>query len=92
MRILWKPTCLLFCFLSLFLASPSFANPRTGFLDLSALQKAAERVTLEAYPDADDVLLDDYVLTTYEKDGKAVTWDDWGSKILTEKGNRTIGF
>ena len=68
MRILWKPTCLLFCLLSLFWASLSFANPRTGFLDLSALQKAAELVTLEAYPDADDVLLDDYVLTTYEKD------------------------
>ncbi|MDD3952363.1 MAG: DUF3857 domain-containing protein [Lentisphaeria bacterium] len=75
---------LLFCFIG----SLIWANSGSGFLDLGELQRAAAGVTLEVYPDADDVLVDDYVLTTYEKDGTAITWDDWGSKILTEKGKQ----
>ena len=75
---------LLFCLI----VSVAWAQTATGFLDARELQRAAAAVTLAEYPDADDVLVDDYVLTTYEKDGTSVTWDDWGSKILTEKGKQ----
>ena len=62
-------------------------------LDIKALKETAKGVTREKYPDADDVLVDDYLQTTYNADGTSVTYDDQAFKILTEPGknsNRTI--
>lgn len=57
-----------------------------GLLDMTAVRKAAVAVTVEKYPNADDVLLDDHILVEYQADGRAVTWDDTVMKVLTEKG------
>lgn len=64
------------------------ADTRHGFLSEESILQAAAKINAENFPDADDVLIDDYVLTTYEKDGRAQTWDDWASKILSEKGKQ----
>ncbi len=64
-----------------------------AFLNVQEVLKMAQGVTKEKYPDADDALVDDYILTTYQADGTAVTYDDQAFKILTETGknnNRTI--
>ena len=63
--------------------------PPEGFLlDRAAVIQEAAKVTREAYPDADQVLVNDAILEVVAKDGLAVTWDDEYSKILTEKGRR----
>lgn len=62
-----------------------FAN---GILDVDKVLEAAKEVTREKYPNADDVLLDDYILVRYEADGTSLEWDDTFMKILTEKGKR----
>jgi transglutaminase-like putative cysteine protease len=57
--------------------------------------KSANKVTKVKYPNADDVLVDDYIYTKYNTDGTSVTWDDTFIKVLTEKGrrdNKTISF
>ncbi|MBP5672086.1 MAG: DUF3857 domain-containing protein [Victivallales bacterium] len=62
-------------------------------LDIKALLETVKDITREKYPDADDVLVDDYLHTTYQENGKSVTFDDQAFKILTEPGknsNRTI--
>lgn len=64
-----------------------------GFLDIQKIYNESMLVTTGTYPDADDVLLDDAVVTTYQEDGKYVTVDDMALKVLTEQGkrsNRTI--
>ncbi|MBO7090886.1 MAG: DUF3857 domain-containing protein, partial [Victivallales bacterium] len=64
-----------------------------AFLNVQEMLKMAQDVTKEKYPDADDALVDDYILTTYQADGTAVTFDDQAFKILTETGknnNHTI--
>ena len=66
------------------------ADVSQGFLSEEILLQAAAKISTHNFPDADDVLIDDYVLTTYEKDGRAQTWNDWGSKILTEKGKQNM--
>jgi hypothetical protein len=69
------------------------AQEKTSFLNVQEVLKMAQDVTKEKYPDADDALVDDYILTTYQADGTAVTIDDQAFKILTETGknnNRTI--
>ena len=69
------------------------AQEKTEFLNVQEMLKMAQAVTKEKYPDADDALVDDYILTTYQADGTAVTIDDQAFKILTETGknnNRTI--
>lgn len=58
------------------------------FLDTAGLLERAAEATIEKYPDADDVLIDDFVQVTYETDGTSETWDDMAVKILTEKGKR----
>jgi len=50
--------------------------------------KASKSVTAELYPDADDVLLDDYTSVRYNPDGTAIEYCDSYQKILTEKGKR----
>ena len=50
--------------------------------------KAAAAVTSETYPNADIVVVDEYLKTVYQADGTYKTTDDEYIKILTEKGKR----
>jgi len=59
-----------------------------GILVRSDVMKNASEVTKLKYPNADDVLVDDYIYTKYNSDGTSVTWDDTFIKVLTEKGRR----
>lgn len=56
--------------------------------DRAAGLSIAAGVTLEKYPDADTVLIDDTEYTRYNPDGTYVVVDDVYEKILTEKGRR----
>ena len=58
------------------------------FLTLKGIIGQSGSATAEKYPDADDVLLNDYIQVRYEPDGTSETWDDTAIKILTEKGKR----
>ncbi len=58
------------------------------FLKVDDLVKYAAAATAEKYPDADDVLLDDFIQIEYQADGTSEMWDDTAVKILTEKGKR----
>jgi transglutaminase-like putative cysteine protease len=60
----------------------------TGLLDRDTVITAAADVTTEAYPNADDVLVDDLIRVRYEADGTATRWDDTIVKILTERGKQ----
>ncbi len=63
------------------------------FLTHDALRNAGAAITAAAFPDADDVLVDDYTRVIYADDGTAVTWGDSCVKVLTDKGardNRTL--
>ncbi len=64
---------------------PDFSD---GLLERRAVLEAAEEVTAERHPNADDVLVDDHIRVQYNADGTSVTWDDWYVKILTEKGRK----
>ncbi len=46
-------------------------------------------MTAEVYPNADDVVVDEYIHTVYQADGTYQTWDDEYIKVLTEKGKRS---
>ncbi len=83
------PTCTVFL-LSLFAASLIHAGTSwpDGILDRATVMKEAASITLQKYPDADDVLVDDVIRVRYEKNGTSETWDDTYVKILTEKGRR----
>ncbi|NQU42726.1 DUF3857 domain-containing protein [bacterium] len=59
-----------------------------GLLDVEKVLKAAAGITADVYPNADDVLVDDYILEIYEPDGTSVSWDDTFVKVLTEKGRK----
>ncbi|MFC1478956.1 DUF3857 domain-containing protein [Planctomycetota bacterium] len=59
-----------------------------SLLNFETVFKSASQVTGKTYPDADDVLVDDYVYVTYNADGTSVTTDDTYFKVLTEKGKR----
>lgn len=67
------------------LAAPDDAS---RLLDLAAVQKAAAAVDLARFPNADDVLIDDAILSVYQADGTAITTDETCLKVLTEKGRR----
>ncbi|MDZ8119847.1 DUF3857 domain-containing protein [Pontiella agarivorans] len=67
------------------------------FLNLDTIRKQAEAVTVEKYPDSDEVLVDDVIEIEYQTDGTSDSWDDTAVKILTERGKRnnrtmTLGF
>ncbi|MBO4527592.1 MAG: DUF3857 domain-containing protein, partial [Victivallales bacterium] len=65
-----------------------------AMLDLNKVQEIAKGATREKFPDAEDVMIDDIIAITYQKDGTSETWDDTCVKILTDKGvrdNRTLG-
>jgi transglutaminase-like putative cysteine protease len=59
-----------------------------GTLDVAKVMAGAAEVTREKYPNADDVLVDDYIVHEYEPDGKAISYDETFFKVLTEKGRR----
>ena len=57
---------------------------------LCSLSAFADDITAEKYPDADVVLVDERVETTYQADGTYVsTEEDW-KKALTERGRRSL--
>lgn len=57
---------------------------------LCSLSALADDITAEKYPDADVVLVDERVETTYQADGTYVsTEEDW-KKALTERGRRSL--
>ncbi len=58
------------------------------FLSVTSIVAQAASATVEKYPDADDVLIDDFIQVEYQPDGTAETWDDTAIKVLTEKGKR----
>jgi len=94
MRIRWA--AFVVCLGTLLVSHAVGAAPaRKGLLDRQAVMRAAREVTRERYPNADDVLVDDYILTRYNADGTSVTRDDTFMKVLTEKGrreNETLSF
>jgi transglutaminase-like putative cysteine protease len=50
--------------------------------------EAAQKYTREAFPNADDVLIDDRIVVRYNQDGTYGKWDEWYTKVLTEKGKK----
>ncbi len=71
--------------LTLLISGPAMAKE---FLSIEQIIAQASSATRETYPDADDVLIDDFIQVEYQTDGTAETWDDTAIKILTEKGKR----
>ncbi len=59
-----------------------------GILERDKVMAAAADLTKEKYPDAEDLLVDNYIFTGYNPDGTSVAWDDTFIKVLTEKGRR----
>ena len=59
-----------------------------GLLDRDAVIEAAASVTLETYPNADEVMVDDHIRVDYNADGTSTRWDDTVIKVLTEAGKR----
>ena len=59
-----------------------------GILNKNKVYEASKTITNNAYPNSDDVLLDDYIIEKYNPNGTATVWDDTFIKILTEKGKR----
>lgn len=70
------------------LAAPTRAEDMPPLLDVEVALERAAAVTPEKFPNADDVLVDDYILCIYQPDGTSVEWDDTLMKVLTEKGRR----
>lgn len=58
------------------------------FLDPAHLIEQGATLSVADYPDADDILLDNFVQVTYQPDGTSESWDDTAVKIFTEKGRR----
>lgn len=75
--------------LSVWAQAPASADAAIGLLNMSLVQASAAKVTRTVYPDADDVLVDDHIVVSYETDGTSVTFDDTVIKILTEKGRQS---
>ena len=88
--------CLLVAGLAVFSrAAVLGADAEKGLVDRAAVIRSAKEVTRAKYPNADDVLVDDYILIRYRPDGTSVTLDDTFMKVLTEKGkreNQTLSF
>ena len=58
------------------------------FLDREEALAAAKTATVEAYPDADAVLIDGARWFRYRTDGTFIGWEEKYTRILTEKGRR----
>ena len=66
-------------------------------IKLADILVSSAKATADAYPDADDVMLDSVRYEAYNPDGTSVAYDDTYTKVLTEKGKRgaattAIGF
>ena len=57
-------------------------------LERAAVINDARAITPQAYPNAEDVLVNDLIRARYNPDGTSVTTDDTYTKVLTEKGRR----
>lgn len=57
-------------------------------LPLEQIRKFAAEATPARYPDADRILISDYQVSEYNKEGLGTTVDDYYEKVLTEKGRR----
>jgi transglutaminase-like putative cysteine protease len=86
MKYLLHSVCFFFLF-SLQVLSQD-ADYSNGILDRATVTATSSLATPEIYPDADEVLLDDYMLISYKADGTFTVWDDEFVKVLTEKGKR----
>lgn len=73
----------LFVFCSL-----AYATTDMVLIDQAKVIADAAQVTLENYPNADQVQVDDYTLVQYESDGTDTQIDESYIKILTEKARR----
>ena len=62
--------------LILILSAALFAADEHAMLDLAKVQEIAKGATREKFPDAEDVMIDDIISITYQKDGSSVTWDE----------------
>ena len=71
-------------------AGPAEEMPARFTTTPAAVYAAAEGVTAEMYPDADNVTIDERMHVRYEADGSSVYWDDEWVKCLTEKGRREL--
>ena len=63
-------------------------NYPNGILDRSKVYEASRAITKNTYPNSDEVLVDDYIIESYNPDGTATVRDDTFMKVLTEKGKR----
>ncbi len=61
---------------------------RAPLIDRAKVMAVAAETTLERFPDADNVLLDDHTVERYNPDGTGSSYNEWYEKILTEKGRR----
>ena len=57
---------------------------------LCAFSALADDITVEKYPDADVVLVDERIETVYQADGTYVTTEEDWKKALTERGRRSL--
>ncbi len=61
-----------------------------GVLDQSQVIATAKTITSQVYPNADEVVVDEFIHEEYQADGTYVLWDDEYLKVLTEKGRRSM--
>ncbi len=75
---------------ALLLARVAADEPSTAIplLNRDKVIAAARDLTTELYPNADDVLIDEYDRVVYRLDGTYQQWSDVALKVLTEKGKR----
>jgi transglutaminase-like putative cysteine protease len=72
------------------MVSAAFAQEavKPALMDRAATLAAAAEVTKDKYPEADEVIVDDFIFVRYEADGTSVTFDETWMKVLTDKGRR----
>ncbi|MCX7847587.1 MAG: DUF3857 domain-containing protein [bacterium] len=71
----------------------ALSTPSIGLLDRASLQRTSAHITRAAFPDADDVLVDDHTRIIYAANGTWESLADTCVKVLTDKGardNRTL--
>ena len=80
----------LLCVTALIASAEEILDMPTSYrADPAVTISAAAMATSERFPDADAVMVDDRLHTTYAPDGSDCTWDDEWVKVLTEKGRRS---
>ncbi len=64
------------------------ADALAGLLDANAVFAAAQKVVPAAFPNADQVMVDNLARVVYRADGTATRVEETYTKVLTEKGRR----